>query len=174
MTFNLAVLGAAVAVATEVRQVRRTHRVTMRLPATLYLPDGRAMACHTRDFSGGGLALQLPVALNLTAGTEAQVALTRGETEYGFPVSVVGARGHDLFLAFLPLTPEQDKHLVQFTFGRADAWRDWDAERTRDEPIKALFEMLAMGLRGYQVLANYLLSKLVTRWQNRLRGARHT
>ncbi|WP_370363085.1 glycosyltransferase family 2 protein [Pandoraea sp. XY-2] len=61
VTFNLAVLGAAVAVATEVRQVRRTHRVSMRMPATLYLPDGRAMACYTRDFSGGGLALQLPV-----------------------------------------------------------------------------------------------------------------
>lgn len=172
VTFNLAVLGAAVAVATEVKQVRRTHRVSMRMPATLYLPDGRTVACHTRDFSGGGLALVLPVAIDPAVGTEAHVALARGATEYGFPVSVVGARGNQLFLAFMPLTAEQDKHLVQFTFGRADAWRDWDAERTRDEPIKALFEMLAMGLRGYQVLANYLLSKLVTRWQNSLRGAR--
>lgn len=171
-TFNLAVLGAAVAVATEVKQVRRTHRVLMRMPATLYLPDGRTMACHTRDFSGGGLALRMPVPIDLTVGTEAQVALARGVNEYGFPVSVVGGRGQDLFLSFLPLTEEQDKHLVQFTFGRADAWRDWDAERARDEPIKALFEMLAMGVRGYQVLANYLLNNLVTRWQNRLRGVR--
>ncbi len=174
VTFNLAVLGAAVAVATEVRQVRRTHRVSMRMPATLYLPDGRAMACYTRDFSGGGLALQLPVPLALREGTEAQVVLARGATEYGFPVRVVGVRGQALFLSFMPLTVAQDKHLVQFTFGRADAWRDWDVERTRDEPIKALFEMLAMGLRGYQVLANYLLGKLVTRWQDRLRSARQT
>jgi len=172
VAFNLAVLGAAVAVATEVRQVRRTHRVTMSIPAVLYLPDGRTIACHTRDFSGGGLALALPAMVDLPVGTEAQVALSRGENEYGFPVSVVNSRANDLFLSFLPLTAEQDKHLVQFTFGRADAWRDWDVERTRDEPIKALFEMLAMGLRGYQVLANYLLSKLVTRWQNRLRGTR--
>ncbi|WP_087725372.1 UDP-forming cellulose synthase catalytic subunit [Pandoraea sp. PE-S2T-3] len=172
VSFNLAVLGAAVAVATEVRQVRRTHRVTMSIPAVLYLPDGRTLACHTRDFSGGGLALHMPVALDLPVGTEVQVALSRGEHEYGFPVSVVNSLSQDLFLSFMPLTAEQDKHLVQFTFGRADAWRDWDAERTRDEPIKALFEMLAMGLRGYQVLANYLLGKLVARWQNRLRGAR--
>ncbi|WP_374618397.1 UDP-forming cellulose synthase catalytic subunit [Pandoraea sp.] len=174
VTFNLAVLGAAVAVATEVKQVRRTHRVSMRMPATLALPDGRTLACHTRDFSGGGLGLRLPVTLNLSVGSEALVTLARGVNEYGFPVSVVGARGHDLYLAFMPLTPEQDKHLVQFTFGRADAWRDWDAERPHDEPIKALFDMLVMGLRGYQVLANYLLSKLVMRWQNRLRGMRQT
>ncbi|AJC22472.1 UDP-forming cellulose synthase catalytic subunit [Pandoraea pulmonicola] len=172
VAFNLSVLGSAVAVATEVRQVRRTHRVSVRMPATLYLPDGRTLACHTRDFSGGGLALHLPVSVELTPGTEAHVALARGGSEYGFPVSVVGARAQEVYLAFRPLTAEQDKHLVQFTFGRADAWRDWDAERARDEPIKALFDMLAMGLRGYQVLANYLLGKLVARWQSRLRGAR--
>jgi cellulose synthase (UDP-forming) len=172
VAFNLAVLGSAVAVATEVRQVRRTHRVSVRMPATLYLPDGRTLACHTRDFSGGGLALHLPASVALAPGTEADVALARGGSEYGFPVSVVGARAREVYLAFRPLTPEQDKHLVQFTFGRADAWRDWDAERARDEPIKALFDMLAMGLRGYRVLADYLLGKLVARWQNRLRGAR--
>ncbi|GAB3629001.1 cellulose synthase catalytic subunit (UDP-forming) [Pandoraea terrae] len=163
--FNLSVLGAAVAVATEVKQVRRSHRVAMRLPLVLYLPDGRTVACHTRDFSTGGLALSLSMPLDLRIGTEAWAAPRRGDVEYSFPVTVVNSRGTRLELAFRAMTPEQEKQLVQCTFGRADAWKDWDAERERDEPIKALFEMLGMGLHGYRVLAGYMLSKLARRWQ---------
>lgn len=38
-TFNLIMLGAAVGVAREARQVRVSHRIPMRVPATLLLPD---------------------------------------------------------------------------------------------------------------------------------------
>lgn len=54
--YNLAMLGAALAVAREAKQVRVTHRVAMRVPATLLLADGTTAACHTKDYSAGGRA----------------------------------------------------------------------------------------------------------------------
>ena len=50
-------LGAALAVARETKQVRVTHRIAMRVPAMLLLADGSTAACFTSDYSTGGLGL---------------------------------------------------------------------------------------------------------------------
>ncbi len=52
---NMIVLGAAVGVAQEARQVRVSHRIPLHVPATLLLPDGRTLACTTSNYSVGGL-----------------------------------------------------------------------------------------------------------------------
>jgi hypothetical protein len=67
-TFNLIMLGAAVGVAREARQVRVSHRIPMRVPATLLLPDGRTIACKTENYSMGGLGMVLPIDVPLVEG----------------------------------------------------------------------------------------------------------
>jgi cellulose synthase (UDP-forming) len=58
--YNILVLGGAIAVAAEARQVRVSHRVRMRLPAILHLPNGKLIHCETADFSEGGISLSVP------------------------------------------------------------------------------------------------------------------
>jgi cellulose synthase (UDP-forming) len=66
-TFNLIMLGAAVGVAA--RHGRCAYRtVSMRVPATLLLPDGRTIACKTENYSMGGLGMVLPIDVPLVEG----------------------------------------------------------------------------------------------------------
>src|SRR5690606_9237251 len=58
LTYNLIILGAAVAVAAEVRQVRRSHRVPVALPVALRLPGGQMYPGTLTDYSEGGVAIE--------------------------------------------------------------------------------------------------------------------
>lgn len=53
--YNLIILGGAVAVSVESKQVRRSHRVEMTMPAAIAREDGHLFSCTVQDFSDGGL-----------------------------------------------------------------------------------------------------------------------
>src|SRR5690606_17495563 len=136
--YNILLLGAAIAVASETKQVRRTHRVTMRLPAVLHLPSGHLLRCHTVDFSEGGTALAVADLPTLENDQEVTVSLWRGDEEFTFPAQVVGQSGDRLRLRWNLQTTEQQATLVQCTFARADAWVDWAEGRQHDKPLLEL------------------------------------
>lgn len=148
--FNLIMLGAAVGVATEARQIRLSHRVPMRIPAVLYLPQGYTMACYTDNYSSGGVGLVLPEETPyLRMKDRIHIGLNRGDREFCFPGEIVMLKGKQIGVRFEGLSTEQEKNLVQCTFGRADAWLAWDEGQPVDKPLAALFEVFRMGWRGY-------------------------
>jgi cellulose synthase (UDP-forming) len=49
--YNLIILGGAVAVSVESKQVRRAHRVEMSMPAAIAREDGHLFSCTVHDFS---------------------------------------------------------------------------------------------------------------------------
>jgi cellulose synthase (UDP-forming) len=148
--YNLVMLGAAVSVAREAKQVRVTHRIAMTMPATLVLNDGSTLACTTSDYSTGGLGLTVePGALALNADDTLGVVVSRGERQFHFPVRVTRLAGAHLGVRFDSLTLEEERRLVQCTFGRADAWIEWDERTEKDSPLKGLKEVLLMGVEGY-------------------------
>jgi cellulose synthase (UDP-forming) len=150
-SYNILLLGGAIAVAAETRQVRRAHRVAMHLPAVLYLPDGHLLRCETDDFSDGGAVLRLPdQARPLQPQTLVQVALWRGHAEYAFPARVVGQGGRKLRLRWELESNEQRMQLVQCTFARADAWVSWAHGRRADRPLRGLRNVLVTGAAGYR------------------------
>ncbi len=59
--YNLIVLGGAVAVSVESKQVRRSHRVEMTMPAAIAREDGHLFSCTVQDFSDGGLEIRSTV-----------------------------------------------------------------------------------------------------------------
>ncbi|MFP3480497.1 PilZ domain-containing protein, partial [Burkholderia sp. SIMBA_057] len=59
-TYNLLILGLAVAAANERRQVRESHRVAARIPVMLRFGNGRTLACETLDYSEGGIGVAVP------------------------------------------------------------------------------------------------------------------
>ncbi len=154
--YNLLIIGAAVAVAAEVRQVRHTHRVQTRLPGAIKLSDGHSYPCELVDYSDGGVGLQLSQPLPLPVGTQVSLILQRGKREFVFPGSLT--RSNDMFmgLSFARLAPEQKIEFVQCTFGRADAWLDHNSGFEADKPIQSLREILALGAKGYYRLYQYL------------------
>lgn len=152
--YNLVLLGAAVSVASEAKQVRITHRIAMRVPATLLLADGTTVACTTSDYSTGGLGLALPAAdLKVASGDALSVSLSRGDRLFHFPVRVSRLVGRNLGVQFETLTLEQERQLVQCTFGRADAWLNWHEHTAEDAPLAGFKEVMLMGIEGYSRLA---------------------
>ncbi|MBU9652666.1 UDP-forming cellulose synthase catalytic subunit [Burkholderia multivorans] len=147
--YNLAMLGAALAVARETKQVRVTHRIAMRVPATLLLADGTTAACFTSDYSTGGLGLDAVPGLSLAVGDRLQVCVSRGDRSFPFPVRVSRVTPTHVGVSFDALTLEQERLLIQCTFGRADAWLDWHEGAPADTPLRGLKEVLRVGLDGY-------------------------
>ncbi|WP_343586668.1 UDP-forming cellulose synthase catalytic subunit [Pseudomonas sp.] len=154
--YNLLIIGAAVAVAAEVRQVRRAHRVQMRLPAGLVLASGHAYPCTLVDYSDGGVGLHLHQGLELKAGEQVRLLLNRGQREFAFQACVTRTVGQHVGLVFQDLSQQQRIDLVHCTFARADAWLGWNEQHEVDRPLRSLVDVLKLGGVGYLRLVEHL------------------
>ncbi|MCR2747109.1 UDP-forming cellulose synthase catalytic subunit [Limnobacter parvus] len=147
--FNLAILGAAVGVATESVQKHVHHRVRMIMPAFLKLPGGYTVSCYTEEYSAAGLTLAVADTTGIREFSEVQVGLHRGDREFLFPAKVHFTESGRVEALFTNLTPEQETQLIQCTFGRADAWLNWQEDPTRDRALGGLKDVFAKGITGY-------------------------
>ena len=151
-SFNLLMLGAAIGVAHERRQMRVFHRVAARLPVMLLLPNGHTQRCYTDNYSLNGLGIELAEAVALDPGTRLHVGLESGNVEHAFSVRVTAMRDTYLGVQFVDLTLRQQEQLIQCTFGRADAWSNWHQQYAPDLPLRGLWEIILLGARGYASL----------------------
>ncbi|CAN5794864.1 UDP-forming cellulose synthase catalytic subunit [soil metagenome] len=150
--YNLAMLGAAIGVARERRQVRLAHRVASHLQVQLLLADGSRLPTVSEDYSLGGLGVGLARSLPLKMGDELQVALQADDGEHIFPVRVTSLRGERLGLAFEPLDIEQRADLIQCTLARPDAWTEWQQRYDTDQALQGLKEISLLALQSYGAL----------------------
>lgn len=153
--YNLLIIGAAVAVAAEVRQIRENHRVQVRQPAALRLADGHLYTGELIDYSSGGAGLELSRALPLEPGTAVWLLLRRGTREFAFRGRVGRCAGLQVGMRFEALTLQQQIDLVQCTFARADAWLDWNSRYMKERPLRNFIDVLSLGGRGYVRLLEY-------------------
>ncbi|CAM2160771.1 UDP-forming cellulose synthase catalytic subunit [Paraburkholderia tropica] len=170
---NLTVLGLAVGVAKEARQVRVAHRIPLRVPAMLTLPDGRTLACKTENYSMGGLGLVLPPDSGLetlAAGERVSVCLARGAVEHDFPAVVARLADRRLGVRFEDMSIERERRLVECTFGRADAWLDWEDVPPEDAPLNGLVELIMLSWQGYLRLADAFFDALENIFTRRRAG----
>ena len=159
--YSILILGAALGVASESRQVRRMHRVRTQMPATLFLDDGQVLRADCVDFSMTGVGLQLPPHARLVAGQKVEVGLWRGRTECTFAATVALQRhSGELGLEFEALSKKQQIDLVQCTFARKDAWRNWSDSQDTDHPLQGLREIAELGLRGYRTFGRTLVADI--------------
>ncbi|HEX4844103.1 MAG TPA: UDP-forming cellulose synthase catalytic subunit [Limnobacter sp.] len=154
--FNLAILGAAVGVATESVQKHVHHRVRMVIPAFLRLPGGYTVTCHTEEYSAAGLTLNVPDTARIREFSQVQVGLHRGDREFLFPAKVSFNEQGMVEAVFGSLTPEQETQLIQCTFGRADAWLNWQEDQRRDRALGGLKDVFQKGMVGYVRLFAWL------------------
>lgn len=154
--YNLLIVGSAVAIAAEVRQVREAHRVLARLPAALRLPNGRFHTATLVDYSDGGVGLELDAELAIPLGERVSLMMQRGNREFLFPGVVTRSHRHLVGIAFNALSPAQKIDYVQCTFARADAWLNWNENFSPDRPLHSFIEVLRLGATGYYRLYQYL------------------
>ena len=169
--YNLVILGATIAVATETKQVRSSHRVNCNQKAMLKLASGQSFVCRANDYSEGGLGLVMPEANMAPLNSMARVSLFMGEREFVFPAKVVFARDTIVGIEFDQLSLQQQMDLVQCTLARADAWLDWDDNRVVDRPLAGLKEICYHSMRGYQHLWGDLKAGVQNSYQNKPKEA---
>ncbi|MGL4726853.1 MAG: UDP-forming cellulose synthase catalytic subunit [Scandinavium sp.] len=153
--YNLIILGGAVAVSVESKQVRRSHRVEMRMPAAIAREDGHLFSCTLHDFSDGGVGLKINGQAQVLEGQRVNLLLKRGQQEYVFPTQVVRVYGSEVGLQLLPMSTRQHIDFVQCTFARADTWALWQDSFPEDKPLESMLDILKLGFRGYRHLAEF-------------------
>ncbi|SMC54673.1 UDP-forming cellulose synthase catalytic subunit [Polynucleobacter kasalickyi] len=160
VAFNLVILGACIFVAKEAKELRRTPRVDMELPATIFLPNGRTIFCSTVDFSNRGMSLKLPDGINLGPNKILDIGIFRETEEVRFK-GVVRKGGNLLGVEFSPMDLDNYRKLVQVTFSRADNWAvDWGNNR-KASPLKSLSELIGHGpLSPRKVMTNNKVRKV--------------
>ncbi|WP_445395507.1 UDP-forming cellulose synthase catalytic subunit [Zobellella sp. An-6] len=158
--YNLLIIGAAMAIAAEVKQVRQSHRVQIRLPAGIRLTSGHLYPGVLLDYSDGGVAVELPSALLLPVGSVVSLLLYRGEQEFQFPGVVSRERGGVAGISLGSLSRQQKIDFVQCTFARADAWLNWLDDRGPERPLQSFMAMIRVGGQGYCRLYQFMPSWL--------------
>lgn len=159
--YSIIILGAAIAVASESRQVRQTHRVNDDLPATLYLPDGRVFHARCHDFSMNGLGLQLAGAPSLARETEVSVSLYSHGVEHSFPARVMLHNAHGLLgLQLLEMDNAHKLAYVQCTFARDDAWERWNTTQEPNTVAQTMVRIFQISWRNYQAFWDNLVDQV--------------
>ena len=153
--YNLLIIGGALAVSAEARQLRDSHRVATRAPATLRAPDGHLYPCTLVDYADESVGLELPGEQGPVTGMPVHLVLHRGAREYVFAAHVSRRDGRSLGLKLALSTQQQQIDFVQCTFARADAWLNWHHGEQRNDLLHNLFGVLRLGLRGYQRMATH-------------------
>lgn len=148
--YNLVITGAALSVAWESKQIRRTIRVNSEVQARVRTPGGAEVEATTIDISEGGTALRLKEPLALANGSDIQIALAPGQSFTWIDASVARSKDTLLTTQFKPLSLDQERALVYAIFGRADAWVKWAETRPVDNLTDSFKEVISLGVTGTQ------------------------
>jgi cellulose synthase (UDP-forming) len=147
-TYNLVIVGAALSVAWESKQVRRFIRVTTELRSKLRVPDGEELDVTTIDVSEGGVGINIPSKMVLPKGAEVEIAIATDFRTIWTPAKVIRCQEKTLALEFLPMTTMQERQMLYAIFGRADAWVRWGANRSQDRIGESFRQVMEVGLSG--------------------------
>jgi len=138
-SFSVLILLAAIAVAKETRQVRKTIRVEAAIPAIIHYANGISLRTQTIDISMGGVQLVTPDERYLDEEIE-EVEIQLSSGAESFPVSQISGDKERLRLQFENLPLAKRRELVRVVLCRADAWIG--EEYPPDNPLRSLVSIV--------------------------------
>lgn len=167
--FNLLLLGVAVRVATETRQVRLAPRIRLahRLPARLELHGAPPVHASLIDFSLEGVGLETLAVQPFQRNQACRVHLHDGRDWHAFPATLSHVRGTSLGVRIDPLGVTAQRQLMACTFSRTDLWRRQSALRHHDRPWWELRQLLRTSVSGYLHAIRLLLREAALGWSER-------
>lgn len=133
--FSLIILMAAIAVARETRQVRKTIRIDVQIPAVIHYASGISSRTRTSDLSMGGAQLDAPDNRHAHDEIEEIDLLLKSGT-ITIPVSKISGDEETIRLRFGDMPLARRRELVRVVLARADAWIA--PEYRQDNPLVSL------------------------------------
>ena len=147
--YNMTILGGALAVAFESRQVRANPRVEMVMPAAIRLANGHLTPVPS-GITPTGVGVLLEAPLPLADKERVCLLLRHDQREQAFAAKVQRVFGCKLGLELEPMAQAQHVEFIQCTFARADTWSLWQQRLGKDRPLHSLIDitLLGWGLTG--------------------------
>jgi cellulose synthase (UDP-forming) len=156
-SYNLLIIGAAIAIAQESKQVRKDHRVGISLPVHVRIPGGYRIESELLDFSLSGAKLNVKTDVikryGLKSGDQLTLILSRGQGRSSFTATVVAMDEQSCRLKLDAMPLAKQVEYVQCTFARADLWSRWQNDYHPDKPFNSLMQIFTAGSVGYYQLA---------------------
>jgi len=138
-TFSLIILMAAIAVARETKQVRKTIRVDVNLPVVVHYASGISSRSNTVNLSMGGAQIDAPDSRHEKDEIEA-IDLILQSGVISIPVQVIGAKDGVIRLQFDEMPLSRRRELVRVVLSRADAWIQ--PVGPKDKPLRSLLNII--------------------------------
>ncbi len=157
IVYNLMILGAAAAVAVEEVQKHRLPRITLRIPVTLTLSDGRNVNARLCEYSQEELRIDLTEPLGqLSPKERIDVSMASRDGMHTFQTSLLSLSDTALELHLNFSDSQQEIAFNRCTFAREGMWAI-APEGTVDERFPSGFKRLAgFAFYGYKSLIEYL------------------
>ncbi|PYD75645.1 cellulose synthase catalytic subunit (UDP-forming) [Novacetimonas pomaceti] len=143
VAISLIIVLASIAVGRETRQIRHKPRVRARLPITLVDEDGKHYHAHTSDISLGGIAAHVSVEHALAPHSRVTMLFhdEKDGIDVRIPAVILFAKADQLHLQWCVDNLEVERQIVEFMFGRNDAWSNWD-DFQPDRPLRSFLMVL--------------------------------
>ncbi|MEI2605084.1 UDP-forming cellulose synthase catalytic subunit [Erwinia aphidicola] len=138
-TFSLIILMAAIAVARETKQVRKTIRIDVNLPVVIHYASGISSRSSTINLSMGGAQISAPDQRHENDEIEAIDVMLESGT-ISIPVQMIGAEDGVIRLQFHEMPLSRRRELVRVVLARADAWIQ--PEGPKDNPLRSLLNII--------------------------------
>ncbi|MRS15510.1 UDP-forming cellulose synthase catalytic subunit [Enterobacteriaceae bacterium RIT691] len=138
--YSLTFLLAAIAVARETKQVRKTIRIDVDLPVLVHYASGRVLRSSSVDLSMSGCRILTPK--DVVEGDDVEeVELILQSATISIPATTMGADEKYLRLMFDENIPmSRRRELVRVVLSRADAWIN--PQYPQDNPFRSFFSIL--------------------------------
>ncbi|WP_052118373.1 UDP-forming cellulose synthase catalytic subunit [Erwinia oleae] len=137
--FSLVILMAAIAVARETKQTRKTIRIDVKIPLVLHYASGISSRSTTVNLSMGGAQIAAPDSRHEDDAIEA-IDLMLQTGAISIPVSIIGAENGVVRLKFDEIPLSRRRELVRVVLSRADAWIK--PEGPKDRPLRSLLTII--------------------------------
>ena len=133
--YSLIFLVAAIAVARETRQTRKTMRIDAEIPVLLHHASGVVSRSHTADLSMGGCRIVAPDDRHLDDEIE-EIELLLQSGAILIPVKTIATDEESIRLMFEDIPLARRRELVRVVLSRADAWIH--PPKPQDNPFRSL------------------------------------
>jgi cellulose synthase (UDP-forming) len=160
--FNVIILGVAITVAREEIQRREQVRIDFVMPARVRFANGNLIAGQTLDISIGGTAVTIRDSFPFTVGEWVTLLLPMRVGDAELPATIVGYKDGMLRLQFTALSLLEEEMLTTILYSRADAWMNWGETRETDRPLRSLYRIIKLSLRGMWATFNMVTSRRAT------------
>ncbi|AST71273.1 cellulose synthase catalytic subunit (UDP-forming) [Kosakonia cowanii] len=137
--YSLIFLLAAIAVARETRQTRKTIRIEVEIPVLIHYASGIVSRSQTADLSMGGCRIVAPDDRHLKDEIE-EIELLLHSGAIALPVQTVASDESAIRLMFNDIPLARRRELVRVVLARADAWIN--PPKPQDNPFRSMLTIV--------------------------------